>query len=118
MDSTAEADSVLMKALEINPDFESGLMFLGKNARAQDEEEIAAGYYERLIDVNKKHYEAYVELSGLLVEKDLHRARGILRECLKINPEYKPAIIALADTYLKTNPEIAEKYYKLADTIK
>jgi hypothetical protein len=35
-----------------------------------------------------------------------------------MNPGYKPAIKALADTYRATDPDIAEKYDKLMETIK
>jgi Tfp pilus assembly protein PilF len=58
-----------------------------------------------------------VELAGLLADKDMNRARKLLRECLTINPKYKPGIMALADTYRISNPEIAEKYYRQAESI-
>ena len=35
-----------------------------------------------------------------------------------MNPGYKPAIIALADTYRGIDPDIAGKYDKLADSVK
>jgi len=57
-------------------------------------------------------------LSGLLVEKDIIRASALLRTCLTMNPRYKPAILAMADTYRSNNPEIARKYDELAKTIK
>jgi hypothetical protein len=31
-----------------------------------------------------------------------------------MNPKFKPAIIAMADTYRKTNPDVAKKYDELA----
>jgi Tfp pilus assembly protein PilF len=71
-----------------------------------------------VLRVNRKSFKAYVELSQLLKEKDMQKARQLLRSCLTINPKYKPAIIALAETYRASDPEIAEKYYKLVDTIK
>ena len=113
-----KADSVLKKALEINPEFEPVLMYLGNIAKFRDESGKAAGYYEKLIKINFKYYKAYVELAGLVAEKDILRARKLLRDCLTVNPEYKPAILALADSYNKSNPELAEKYYKMAETIK
>jgi hypothetical protein len=45
------------------------------------------------------------------------RARDLLRTCLTMSPRYKPAISALADTYRKSNPDIAKKYDALAKTI-
>ncbi len=113
-----KADSVLKKGLEINPYCEPILMYLGNIAKARNNSEAAVKFYERLININRKYFEAYVELSGLLADKDLQKARNLLRTCLTINPHYKPAIIALGDTYRNSNPDIAEKYYKLAETIK
>jgi tetratricopeptide (TPR) repeat protein len=112
-----EADSVLKRGLEINPGFELLLMYMGNIAKVNCRTEDAIMYYERLIEVNRKYFEAYVALSGLLVESDIVRARSLLRSCLTINPHYKPAIIALADTYRDTNPDIAKKYDELANLI-
>jgi len=112
-----KADSALRKALQINPDSEPVLMYCGNLAAQRKDRDKAVMYYERLLSANRKYYEAYVKLSGLIVDKDLLRARELLRECLRLNPHYKPAIIALGDTYRENDPVIAEKYYKMADTI-
>jgi tetratricopeptide (TPR) repeat protein len=113
-----KADLILKKGLGLNPDFELILMYLGNIARSQNRNEEAIGYYEKVINVNRKYFEAYVRLSGLLKEKDLSKAREMLEKCLTMNPEYKPAIVALADTYRDTDPDIAKKYDELASTIK
>jgi tetratricopeptide (TPR) repeat protein len=113
-----KADSVLKKSLELNPDFEPVLMYMGNIERARNNTDKAISYYERVIKANRKYFEAYVGLAGLLKESDLMKARSLLRTCLKMNPGYKPAVIALADTYRNTNPEIARKYDDLAKTIK
>ncbi len=113
-----QADSVLKRGLELNPDFEPILMYLGNIAKSRNNNDEAIGYYEKLISVNRKYFKAYTELSGLYAEKDLQKARKLLRDCLTINPEYRPAIMALADTYRKTDPDIAEKYDDLAATLK
>jgi len=112
------ADSTLKSGLDLNADFELILMYLGNIARSQNKTDEAVRYYERVINANRKYFEAYVGLSELLVESDMVQARKILRRCLEINPGYKPAIIALADTYRKSDPDIAEKYDELAKTIK
>jgi tetratricopeptide (TPR) repeat protein len=112
-----KADSVLKRGLEINPDFEPILMYMGNIARAQNKTDEAIRYYGSVIETNRKYLEAYIGLSGLLVESDILRARSLLRTCLTINPRYKPAIIALADTYRNTNPDIAKKYDDMANTI-
>ena len=112
-----KADSVLKRGLEINPDFEPILMYLGNIARAQNKPDEAIRYYERVIGANRKYFEAYVGLSELLISSDVTRARELLRTCLTMSPRYKPAIIALADTYRNSDPEIAKKYDDLANTI-
>lgn len=112
-----KADSVLKKGLEINPDFEPILMYLGNIARVNSRREEAISYYEIVIGANRKYFEAYVNLAELIGEGDLMRARSVLRTCLTMSPRFKPAISALADTYRKTNPDIAKKYDELANTI-
>jgi hypothetical protein len=113
-----QADSVLKKGLELNPDFELILMYLGNIAKSQGRNEDAIGFYERLISVNRKYFSAYVEVSGIYAEEDPGKARQLLRKCLTLNPNYKPAIVALADTYRKSDPDIAKKYDELAVKIK
>jgi tetratricopeptide (TPR) repeat protein len=113
-----KADSILKKGLEVNPDFELILMYLGNIARSQNENDEAIGYYEKVINVNRKYFEAYVGWSELLKVKDVFRARELLKKCLTMSPDYKPAIVALADTYRITDPDIAKKYDELASTIK
>jgi tetratricopeptide (TPR) repeat protein len=113
-----KADSILKKGLEINPDFEPILMYLGNIARSRNKMEEAISYYEKVIEVNRKYFEAYVAMSEVLTDKDIPGARKLLKTCLTMNPTYKPAIIALADTYRNSNPDIAKKYDDLANTIR
>jgi hypothetical protein len=113
-----KSDSVLKKALEINPDFEPVLMYLGNIARSQDNTDEAVMYYEKVIEVNRKYFEAYVALAGLLTGRDIMKARELLRTCLMINPSYTPAVKALADTYRASNPDIAKKYDELANSMR
>ena len=113
-----KADSLLKKGLELNPDFEPILMYLGNIARTQKRTDEAIGYYKRVIKVNRKYFEAYVGLSELLKDRDVKMARALLKTCLKMSPRYKSAIIALAETYRNSNPDIARKYDELASTIK
>lgn len=114
---TEKADSILKKGLELNPDFDLILMYLGNIAKAENREDEAVMYYERLLSSNRKYFDAYIGLADLLAGKDVLKARKVLRACLKINPGYKPAIKALAETYRESNPDIAEKYYELLKTI-
>jgi len=112
-----QADSLLKKGLELNPYFEPALMYLGNIAKSQEKPDVAINYYERLISVNRKYFGAYVELSELYAVKDLQKARQLLRTCLTINPKYRPAVMALAETYRKSDPDIAGKYDELAGTL-
>ena len=114
----SKADSLLRTALGINPDFEPALMFLGNIAADEGRRAEAEKYYRKVLSVNVKYFEAYVELARLVVDGDVRQARDLLRSCLTFNPGYKPAIVALADTYRKSDPDIAEKYDKLADSVK
>lgn len=113
-----KADSALKKCLEINPDFDLALMFLGNIAKAQNRNKEAVEYYRNVIKVNRKYLEAYVELSGIIVKDDVVKARDLLVKCLNIDPQFKPAIIAMAETYRTSNPDVAKKYDELAKTIK
>lgn len=113
-----KADSVLKRGLEINPDFEPILMYLGNIARSLNREDEALRYYNRVIEADRKYYEAYVGIAELLTDKDVVKARRYLTTCLDMNPRYKPAIRALANTYRVSNPGIADKYDKLADSIR
>jgi tetratricopeptide (TPR) repeat protein len=66
----AKADSVLKRVLEINPEFEPVLMYLGNIAKVQGKMDIAADYYKKLIGINRKYYKAYVELEEIMAEKN------------------------------------------------
>jgi tetratricopeptide (TPR) repeat protein len=113
-----KADSVLKAGLEINPDFEPILMYLGNIAAYRENKDLALNYYDRVIRTNRKYFQAYVESAKLVAENDLPEARALLKECLRMNPKYKPAISGLADTYRETDPDIAKKYDEMAANIK
>jgi len=113
-----KADSLLKRGLELNPDFEPILMYQGNIARSENRKDESIRCFEKVIRVNRKYFEAYVSMAELLIDKDVDRSRTLLRTCLTLNPKYKPAIIAMADTYRNSNPDIAKKYDGLAETIK
>jgi hypothetical protein len=113
-----KADSVLKKAVNINPDFEPALMYLGNIAKSNGRSDEAVMYYERVLKADRKYFEAYVCLAELVAGRDINRARYLLRTCLTINPGFKPAVVAMADTYRSSDPEIARKYDELANKIK
>ncbi len=113
-----KADSVLKKAIRINPDFEPALMYLGNIAKSNSRSVEAVMYYERVLKANRKYSEAYVGLAQLISGSDVNRARSLLKTCLTLNPSYRPAIIAMADTYRSSDPDVARKYDELANKIK
>ena len=112
------AKTMLQAALKINPGYEPVLMYLGNIAVSQNNSGEAIRYYETLISYNRKYFEAYIGLSKLMLDKDVVKARTLLKTCLTLNPRYKPAILALADSYRKSDPEVAKKYDDLANTYK
>ena len=93
------------------------LMYLGNMALSENRFSEAEEYYKELLKVDRKYFEAYIALAGLVSKTDIEGARTLLRKCLIINPQYKQAIIALADTYRYSDPDIAEKYYDLARSV-
>jgi tetratricopeptide (TPR) repeat protein len=93
-------------------------MYLGNIAVKQNRPDEAIGYYETLIGYNRKYFEAYVGLSKLLIDKDIAKARGLLKTCLTLNPGYIPAIMSLADSYRKSDPKVAKMYDELANSYK
>ena len=109
---------ILQSALKINPGYEPVLMYLGNIAVLQNNPGEAIRYFETLIGYNRKYFEAYVSLSRLLMDKDIERARGLLKTCLTLYPGYQPALLSLADSYRKTNPEVAKKYDELLNSSK
>ena len=113
-----QANIMLNRSLEINPDYEKALIMLGDEALRKKEIQKATVFYEKTIRANKKYYPAYPRLAGVYAETDVLKARRILKSCLKLNSRYKPALEALADTYRKTNPDIARKYDELIIKLK
>ena len=61
-------------------------MYLGNIARSQNKTEEAIVFYEKVIKANRKYFEAYVGMAELLTDKDMMKARDLLRTCLKMNP--------------------------------
>jgi Tfp pilus assembly protein PilF len=112
------AQTLLKSGLKINPGYEPALMYLGNIAVSQNNRHEAIGYFKTILDYNKKYFEAYVGLSKLLLESDVKQARALLKSCLMIDPKYTPAIRTLADSYRKSDPEVAKKYDELANSYK
>ena len=112
------AKIMLQAALKINPGYEPVLMYLGNIAVTQNKPDEAIRYYETLISYNRKYFEAYTGLSKLLLDKDIVKARSLLKTCIRLNPRYQPAIRSLADSYRNSDPQMAKKYDDLANSYK
>ena len=113
-----EAVQMLQKGLVINPGFEPALMMLGAQALIEHDLVKAATYFKKVIVANRKYLDAYVQLAAIYSETNVELARKVLRDCLRINSRYKPALKALADTFRKSAPEVARKYDELINTLK
>ena len=113
-----QANQMLIKCLEINPGYEKALVLLGDEALKRKDEQQAIGFYQRTIQANRKYYPVYPKLAQIYAETNLLKTRKILKECLKLNSKYKPALEALAGTYRKSDPEIARKYDELIMKLK
>ena len=112
------AKQALNKCLEINPEYEQALVLSGDLALQEKDTEKATAYYEKAIQINRKYFGVYPKLATIYTETNTTKARKVLRDCLKLNPRYKPALKAMAETYRNTDPAIAEKYDKLIDKLK
>ncbi len=113
-----QAEQQLKKCLDINPDYEQALGFLGDLALKKGIVEDAASYYQKAIQSNRKYFDVYPKLAGIYTETNVSEARKVLRDCLKLNSKYKPALEALAETYRKTDSAIARKYDEIIDKLK
>lgn len=113
-----KAKQMLNICLEINPEYEQALMLAGDLALKEGNSEIAVDYYERAKVANRKYFSIYTKLAAIYVETNTEKARKVLRDCLKLNPRYKPALEAMAETYRETAPETAAKYDKLINKLK
>jgi len=117
-DRKEEAESALKSGLNILPDDELILQFLGDIAIEKGNSQMASMYYENAILANSKFLRPYVKLANLYTKSDCKKARSVLMRCLRLDSKYKPAIFALADTYRSSDPGKARKYDQLANSIK
>lgn len=113
-----QAVQVLTESLKINPGYEYALEMMGDIAQGSGEVKQAIEFYRMVIEHNRKFFSVYPKLARLVAPDDLAEARQLLKQCLQMNPSYKPAIRGLADTYRQTHPEVAKKYDELNKSIK
>ncbi|MGV8092051.1 MAG: tetratricopeptide repeat protein [Mangrovibacterium sp.] len=113
-----EALEAVNQALAVNEMYEPALKLAGQLKTERGDYDAARKDFEKLIRSNKKYFSAYVELAKVLIKEGQPKeARETLKACLMINSRYKPAIITLGDTFRESDPEIASKYYELANSI-
>ena len=115
---TPLAEEMLRKCLEMNPEYEKALALSGDLALKRGDAKTAELYFQKAIRANRKYLSVYPKLAGIYAETNAPKARKVLRDCLKIDPKYKPALRAMAETYRKTDPEIARKYDERIDKLK
>ena len=114
-----KALALLQKGLEINPESDRTRMFQANILAEKGEVSRAADLYQTVIRMNRKYFDAYPALAKIWIgQKELKKARELLKSCLTIRPGFKDAILGLADSYRSTDPEIAKKYDELAKSIK
>jgi hypothetical protein len=110
-----KALSLLQKGLDINPESERSLMFQANILNEKGDMAGAADLYQKVIGINRKYFDAYPALAKIWIGKqELKKARSLLKTCLTMQPEFKAAILTLADSYRTTDPEVAKKYDELA----
>jgi tetratricopeptide (TPR) repeat protein len=114
----AQAVAAFKQSLTANAGFEPSLMMLAAQAQIDKDYVQAADYYKKTIRANRKYLDAYVQLAAIYAETNVTMARKVLKDCLNVKSRYKPALRALADTYRKSQPEVAKKYDELINTIK
>jgi len=118
-DRNDEALDAVNQALSLNDAYEPALALSGQLKMVQGDYKAAREDFLKLVGVNRKYLSAYVELAKLMMkERQLNEARETLKICLRINSHYRPAIVALGDTFRESDPEIALKYYNLANSIR
>jgi tetratricopeptide (TPR) repeat protein len=112
-----KALQLLVKGLEINPGCERILMFQANILAEKKDLAGAADLYQKVIEINRKYFDAYPALAKIWITQDeLKKARELLKTCLTMHPGFKTAIMELADSYRTTDPEVAKKYDELART--
>lgn len=113
-----EAMDAIQKSLEINPAYEPSLYLAGVMNYKEGKISEAKQDLETLIKANKKYFIAYTELTRIYIDRgEIPEARKTLKECLTLNPRNQEAIRLMGKTYEETNPDIAQKYFDLADSI-
>ncbi len=105
-----DALETLEKSFKVNPVYEPSLKLAGVIHKENRNTRKAKDYFYNLIEVNRKYVSAYVELAEIYFPENPNRARELLKEALKLNPRYRPAVEALADTYQETHPGIVDRY--------
>ncbi|MGE4586890.1 MAG: tetratricopeptide repeat protein [Mangrovibacterium sp.] len=116
--SNLEAGNAVNRALELNAGYEPALALSSRLNRKQGKTEAAVRDLEKIIVLNSKYLKAYVDLAGILMDAGrISEAREKLRMCLRIHASYRPALIMLGDSFRKTDPGVAKKYYEKAQSI-
>lgn len=118
LDRKEESLKTIGQALKVNPVYEPALKLAGTIEQEKGNIKEAKSYFEKLIEVNRKYFVAYVALAEVYFPENPNKARELLKIALELNPRYRPAIEFLADTYQETHPEIVDKYREYLNSTK
>ena len=115
-----DSEEILKRLLAIYPGNEWALDLIGEIRFEQGDLAGAAKLWEKNIDVNYKFYHSYINLSRVYMKMRLDdKALSILFNCLRINPFYKPALMAIGNWYMQHGEEVlAKKYLNKASNIR
>ncbi len=109
-----DSGETLGRLLDIYPGYEWAIDLLGEIRFEQGDVAGAVKLWKNNIDSNYKFYHSYINLSRAYMKMGMDdKALSILFSCLRINPFYKPALMATGKWYTEHGEEdMAEKYFE------
>lgn len=109
--------SYYLKALELKPDDERALFFLGLNYKEASEFDKALEMYSKLVEKHPDNKRSYYNMGYIyLVEyQDYENAKDMFNKAIEISPGYVEAVFNLGRTYeAASDYEKAREYYRQA----
>ncbi|MFN8672588.1 MAG: tetratricopeptide repeat protein [Candidatus Sericytochromatia bacterium] len=102
-----------------NPDNQNALLFLAYSEQLDNNNNQAIQYYEKLIKINKKSFEAFYNISFIyLEENNINKAINHMKEFVNIFPKSPYGYFCLASFYYLINDkENSKKYYDITNKL-
>jgi len=95
-----EAEDMLKKAIEINPNDDEAYIEIGCIYHEEGRFEEAEDMFKIVIEINSGNYEAHTELGWIYWEEDRFKeAEDILKKAIEINPNDDEAYVGLGRVY-------------------